>query len=365
MWQSCPYMPDRFGRIRGCQHHMPRPRTATPTYSLIAVGNWFYVSWWQDNKSHREALGTDQRETAKRRLQEWISARGKAPKPEIPTVGAILAAYLADRTPRVAAPATLRHCCQALTDLLGDVPPEALTRDRCREYARSRVAAGRRGATGKKQPLSNGTVIRELVTLRAALRWAAGEGWMATDPYIELPPAPRPKDRWLTRPEAAKLIDACKTPHVRLFVTLALYTAGRASAILELTWQQVSLDRGIIDLGTGTGNKRRAKVPIGKTLRQALTDAANIRTACGKVVEFRGQPVACIRHAFRDAAKAAGLPGVTPHTLRHTAATWLVQAGIPLAEVARFLGDSEQMVEKVYGHHSPEYLRGAADALDG
>ncbi len=43
----------------------------------------------------------------------------------------------------------------------------------------------------------------------------------------------------------------------------------------------------------------------------------------------------------------------------------MVMAGVPLAEVARMLGDSEAMVEKVYGKHSPDYLRRAADALAG
>jgi len=51
------------------------------------------------------------------------------------------------------------------------------------------------------------------------------------------------------------------------------------------------------------------------------------------------------------------------HVLRHTAATWLVMDGVPLAEVARLLGNSEAMVENVYGKHSPDYLRRAVGVL--
>ncbi|MCL2473331.1 MAG: integrase [Alphaproteobacteria bacterium] len=50
--------------------------------------------------------------------------------------------------------------------------------------------------------------------------------------------------------------------------------------------------------------------------------------------------------------------------MRHTAATWLVMEGVPLREVARLLGNSEAMVEKVYGKHSPDYLRRAVSALN-
>lgn len=61
----------------------------------------------------------------------------------------------------------------------------------------------------------------------------------------------------------------------------------------------------------------------------------------------------------------AHLEGVTPHTLRHTAATWMVAGGVPLGEVARYLGDSERTTERVYAKHSPDYLRGAARVLGG
>ena len=60
----------------------------------------------------------------------------------------------------------------------------------------------------------------------------------------------------------------------------------------------------------------------------------------------------------------AGLWGkVTPHTLRHTAATWLMQRGVPMWQAAGYLGMSVQMIERTYGHHHPDYMRGAAQAI--
>ena len=75
------------------------------------------------------------------------------------------------------------------------------------------------------------------------------------------------------------------------------------------------------------------------------------------------EPIASIKQGFRAAARRAKLPNVTPHVLRHTAATWMVQRGVPFEMVAKFLGNSKEMVERVYGHHSPEWLRLAANAL--
>jgi integrase len=60
----------------------------------------------------------------------------------------------------------------------------------------------------------------------------------------------------------------------------------------------------------------------------------------------------------------AGLGGkVTPHTLRHTAATWLMQRGVPVWEAAGFLGMPPEVLLGTYGHHHPDFLHGAANAI--
>ena len=173
---------------------------------------------------------------------------------------------------------------------------------------------------------------------------------------------PAPRDRWMTREEASALLDACTTPHVRLFTLIALSTGARAAAISDLTWDRVDLERGIIDFGPGHGNKRRSVVPIGGRALDELRDAWRVRTT-GHVLEWGGRPAGNVKVAFGKAVTRAGLENVTPHILRHTAATWMVMAGVDLEEVARMLGATKDVVERVYGKHSPDYLRKAAAAL--
>src|SRR5580704_679107 len=77
-----------------------------------------------------------------------------------------------------------------------------------------------------------------------------------------------------------------------------------------------------------------------------------------------GVPVKSIKTGFERAVKLAGLPGrMTSHTLRHTAATRLMQRGMPIWQAAGYLGMSSQILERVYGHHHPDYMRAAADAI--
>ena len=83
-------------------------------------------------------------------------------------------------------------------------------------------------------------------------------------------------------------------------------------------------------------------------------------------VEFNGKPIGKINKAFRSAVRDAGLSlDVIPHCLRHTAATWGMQNGGDVNELAGFLGMTAEMLERVYGHHHPDFQEGAADSVSG
>ncbi|MDB5515743.1 MAG: hypothetical protein QOI59_2994 [Gammaproteobacteria bacterium] len=89
--------------------------------------------------------------------------------------------------------------------------------------------------------------------------------------------------------------------------------------------------------------------------------------AKGHFVEWHGKPVLSVKTGFASAVRIAGLDvtvgNVTPHTLRHTAATWLMQRAAPMWEAAGFLGMSEKTLRDTYGHHHPDHMRGAAEAI--
>ena len=84
----------------------------------------------------------------------------------------------------------------------------------------------------------------------------------------------------------------------------------------------------------------------------------------GGGAEFNGKPVGSVKKGFKTAVGLARLPGkFTPHTLRHTAATWLMQRGVPIREAAGFLGLSPAVLQDTHGHHHPDRLHGAAVAI--
>ena len=75
-------------------------------------------------------------------------------------------------------------------------------------------------------------------------------------------------------------------------------------------------------------------------------------------VEFNGRPVASVKKGFKTAVGLAGLPGkLTRHVLRHTAATWLMQRGVPIWEAAGFLAMSPEVLQDTYGTITPATCR--------
>jgi integrase len=105
-------------------------------------------------------------------------------------------------------------------------------------------------------------------------------------------------------------LDGAVAPHIRLFIALALYTAARTGAILELEWEQVHIEGEIIALGRGRRRKRRAVVPIVADLKLELLQAANA-TTIAKVIEHRGRAIASIKQGSYADAKRAKLPGIS------------------------------------------------------
>ena len=110
--------------------------------------------------------------------------------------------------------------------------------------------------------------------------------------------------------------------------------------------------------------KLQTPAPIPPRLLAHLRRWQRLGIAKEHFVEWNGKPVKSVKTGFKSAIGRAGLEGpISPHTLRHTAVTWLMQNGCPTWQAAGFVGMSEQMVREVYGHHHPDYMQEAVAAL--
>lgn len=312
-------------------------------------GKWA-IYWREGGLPKRISLKTADRAEAERNLLD-LQTEQRQQRPAT-TVKEIVAAYLEDRQERIAHPEAMALAWRTAEPFFGHLRPDQVDAALCRRFAKERTKAG----------LSAGTVRKQLSILAAALAWKDPHG----PARVELPSPPPPRLKRLSKEEIERLIESAAAPHVRLFIILAASTAARAGALLDLTWDRVDFERGRIDLGEGpTRTKGRAVVPMTEAARTALEAAHKSRTT-EWVIEYAGREkrVGSIKKAFQRAAKRAGVDA-TPHVLRHSAAVAMAEAGIPMSEIAQYLGHSSTKVtEKVYARYSPGYLKRAAAALE-
>jgi len=256
-----------------------------------------------------------------------------------------------------------------LGKLLAHLEEEAIDRlDQVRaEHVRGWVYALRDAG------LAPTSIRRARSAIRTYFAFLIAEGMIDTDPteHLQAPRADRKLPDFLTIEETRKLLEA-PDPHHRLFwrdraVLEVLYASGmRVSELTGLKLTALELDEGIATV-FGKGSRERL-VPIGGPALRALGRylrevRPGLERGKGRGAVFltvRGRPMRreSVWRLVRDAARRAGLErDVSPHTLRHTFATHLIEGGADLAAVQELLGHVDISTTEIYTHVDREYLR--------
>jgi integrase len=184
-----------------------------------------------------------------------------------------------------------------------------------------------------------GRILRQIT--RAAWReWK----WIEHPAAIALLPE-TPRERFLTLAEVNALADACESPQAAGYVLLAAYTGIRRGHLLRLTRHDVQ--GGFLRLDRTSKTRTLQLVPLHARV-QALAEALPLGIGDRQ-----------LREQWTAAREATGID-CRWHDLRHTCASWLAQAGVPLHTIGEFLGHSSTAVTKRYAHLSPQHL---ADAV--
>lgn len=314
------------------------------------------IKWVDDTGPHRLSLGTEDRSAAEAAARDFWSRRAVA---QLGTVGEVVAAYLII----IAGTNGEKRKLEAWTAAKpwwGEKRIESLVPD-----TKDQDGSGKAYAAWRDK--ANNTVRKETGLVIEAMTWATDKGFIERAPRLWIPPIPESEVEHLSKAQFRKFLAGCKAPHVRLFAQLAITTGARATALLELPWVRVDLDRRQINLNPAgriqSENKRRAKVPINHRLLPLLTEAREAALT-PFVIESGGERIKSIRKGFEAASDRSGVH-CTPHMLRHSAAVWMAEARTPMEEIAAYLGHKDtRITTAVYARFNPDYLRRAARALD-
>jgi integrase len=340
-----------------------------------------------------------ERADAERALAKYIAAKYQPSRqrdrdPAETLVLDVLNLYLSEVASKHARPEETKQRILTLADFWQPYMLTDISGELCRDYVKWRVGQPWRSSKPEKtncpaRTVTEATARRELEDLRAAINHHIGENRCSQVISVVLPQKSAPRANWLTRSQAAQLIRAAWRAkqvfrdqttqrdvgkHIARFILVGLYTGTRHAAICGAALHP-AIGRGYIDLERGVfyrraqgareTKKRQPSIRLNGRLLTHLRRWQRLGISVHSVIEWNDKPVQSVRKGFASAVRAAGLENITPHTLRHTAATWAMQNGADPWETAGYLGMTVEMLERVYGHHHPDHQADAAAAIAG
>ena len=289
-----------------------------------------------------------------------------------------------------------------LLHFFGDKEIAEVDKPLCVTYAAARQTPMRNGKS-----IGTGSIRTELAFLKGVISDFCVDQRIDWTSTIFMPPKPVPRAIFATRSELAsllKMVRRGRTEVKRLveevqpdqsvirkkvlepedadavarFLLIALYTGTRMSAILEAGWNRHP-QRGHFDLkeelfyrkgsDERTSNKRRPPVRLCSRILALLRrwKAADVERGHDFVVHDASGEVLSVnilRWRMERALRSTGIAkNLTPHAMRHTTATWMLEGGASLASVGNALGATARQVEKTYGEWDVEFSVAASNAL--
>lgn len=397
---------------------MPRPGKGPRLYLRTdrintatgrALPDFYFI---RDGATQRSTgCGPDRLPEAERALAIYIGekwrpqtdhAQGRLDSQKPASVAEVLSLYAIERVPELASdPVSNAGYIRHLNSWWGDKYVSDVRRSTCKAYVRWRTSQPVLGAAKVSHLVSDQTARRELEVLSAAIGYWHAETPLPSRPKVWLPAKAETSREALTRGEAAALLLAARgyrhdpnsgwrklegsqranRAHLRRFILIGLYTGTRSAAICALLWAEspkqawIDLEAGMIyRRGRKEREQRTKRRPVVKIPRRLLAHLRRWKRLDQAAAARRGRPINTIIHhggepiatkvtkGFKAIARDAGLDGPTPHWLRHTCATWLMENGADMWEAAAFTGMTTAVLEKHYGHHRPDHQSSALAA---
>lgn len=319
-------------------------------------------------------VSLEQEREAQDRLKQAEKTREAAAARKNITIAELIDRYDSFVKAKLKAYATTKsHLSRIRTDL-GNLPLRDLTLERLEEWQSTLRNSRKLPRTTKQspsEPLSPATVNRYLQTFKAMMTKACDWNLITDRRLREIRRIALVDERYnrrkdfLSRDEAERLIESADLA-VRPVIVCALQTGMRKGEILGMKWSQVDLTHRVIHLPkTKSGDSR--SLPINDRLEATLRGL--VRSISDDHVFLNpdtGKRWSDLKRQFVRAVKKAKLAhrGIVFHHLRHTAASWMVMAGVPLATVASILGHADIKMVMRYAHLSKGHLDLAVAVLD-
>lgn len=246
----------------------------------------------------------------------------------------------------------VKHALVQADPLLGRLYLDEVNAEVLAQFVRERRAAG----------LKTSTVNLRLASVRGVLNAAHAWGWLATVPKPQPIKLPDRRLRWLTRDEADRLLAELPS-HLAAMARFSLATGLRQQNVVQLEWSQVDMERRVAWIHADQAKAGRSiNIPLNAEAVCVLREQAGQHPRW--VFTYQGHCVGRANNcAWRTALKRAGVENLRWHDLRHTWASWHVQAGTPLPVLKELGGWATLDMVLRYAHLGVTHLAEHAERI--
>lgn len=330
---------------------------------------YYWYSFTIGGRRFRGSTGTDDASLAKafvarERTRIWEQAH--LGKKEVITLNHAFGRFLLEHVQYLKSKKSVTVHCAAILSYFGEsaLLSEIGTKEMSKYVAHRRGIMVEDEHGQKVQKYSESSINREIAAFRKMYN-IARETWdfqVATINFKQLRlREPENRTRWESQDNLDKIIQAA-APHLRGIILFALYTGARLGTILNLEWRDIRNGQITLrDVKSATRGKLH-HVPIVTPLIDVL-NAQPVLDDCPKVFTYKGLPIKSVKRAWATALKNAKVSDFRFHDLRHTCATWLIQAGTPIEIVKDILGHSNISTTLKYAHHKPTEKQDAMEKV--
>ena len=240
----------------------------------------------------------------------------------------------------------------------GDTPLRSISPRMVDKYKAKRI----------KEGASNNTVNHELVCLSHIMKMAIRWRYVEQNPVssVEKLKVPKRSPRFLRLDEIDRLLEVSRESYIYPVIMTALHTGMRKSELLNLKWADIDFDQGTVTVQPkedwNTKNYKPRTVFLTPILYEMLQEHWRNRIEFAikseYVFTYKGARIkSSIDTTLRKVVKKAGLTDVTLHTFRHTFASQLALAGVPLRDIQELIGHQSFQTTLQYAHLSEEHVK--------
>lgn len=335
-------------------------------------GKTFYLRYFDESGRQRQhkigGYGDITFDQAKKRAKVLRSevvlgsdpAAKKAERKAIPTYAELAAQHIADVKNYLKRPMNVERVIELhLLPRWGKLRLDQITQQDIAKWLAEKLASGLAPATIEKIRV---TFNR---SFELAAKWGIPGGQINPVKHVPRRRFNNARERYLTADQAKRLhqaVEASTNPQLKFIVGLLLLTGARKSELLHAQWCNVDLERRAWYIpDTKTGKPRH--VPLAQAAID-LIERLPKWERCPWLLPNPDtrKPFNSIKRAWDTARTEAGLQGLRLHDLRHSAASFMINAGIDLFAVGRILGHADHQSTMRYSHLANDTLLAAVEA---